>query len=68
MSQILKPHDVVSAIDVDHFAGDAAAGVGGQEDSRGADFADLNVASQRGALGVRFQHVAEAEMPRAARF
>ena len=28
-----KPHDVVPAVDVDHFAGDATAGVGGEEDS-----------------------------------
>ena len=28
-----KPHDVVAAVHVDHFAGDAAAGVGGEEDT-----------------------------------
>ena len=28
-----KSHDVVAAVDVDHFAGDAAAGVGGEEDT-----------------------------------
>jgi len=30
---ISKSHDVVAAVYVDHFAGDTAAGVGGEEDT-----------------------------------
>src|SRR5580700_557628 len=56
----LKAHDVVSAIDVDDFAGDAAAGVGGEENSGAADFGNFDVAAQRSALGVGLMHVAEA--------
>ncbi len=40
-----EAHDVVAAVDVDDFAGDAAAGVGGQEYSGVADFGDFHVAA-----------------------
>src|ERR1700722_226854 len=56
----LKSHDVVAAIDVNHLAGDAAAGIGGEEPSGAANFADLHVAPHGGALGVGLVHVAEA--------
>ena len=55
-----KAHDVVAAIDVNYFAGDAAAGVGGEEDSGRTNFAYFHVAAQRSALGVAFVHVSEA--------
>jgi hypothetical protein len=40
-----ESHDVVAAIHVDHFAGDAAAGVGGEENPRRADFGNFYIAS-----------------------
>ena len=56
----LKPHNVVSTIDVDGFAGDARAGIGRKKYAGAADFADLHVTPQWSALGVRMQHVTEA--------
>ena len=56
----LESHDVIPAIHVNHFAGDAAAGVGGEEDSGRADFCNIDVAAQWGVLGVGLEHVAEA--------
>src|SRR5277367_3527493 len=57
---LLEPHDVISAIHVNDFAGDAAAGVGGEEDSGRADFCNIDIAAERGVFGVGLQHVAEA--------
>jgi hypothetical protein len=47
-----EPHDVVSAIDVNNFAGDTAAGVRGKKYSSRADFFDVHVAAQWSSLGV----------------
>src|SRR5258708_12229952 len=57
---LLESHDVVAAIHVNHLASDAAAGVGGEEDTSRADFFHVDISAEGGALGVRFQHVAEA--------
>ena len=58
-----EAHDVVTAIDVDNFAGDAAAGVGGEENSGRAHFIDIDVAAERSAFGVGLMHLAEAGDP-----
>ena len=44
-SRPLKPHNVVSTIDVDGFAGDARAGIGRKKYAGAADFADLPMPS-----------------------
>src|SRR5713226_9307882 len=54
-----KTHDVVSAVDVEHFACDAGACVGGEKHCRAPDLTYFHVALQRRALGVRLEHVAE---------
>jgi hypothetical protein len=40
-----KPHDVISTVDVDDFAGNAARSIGSEKNSRAADFGDFDVAS-----------------------
>src|SRR5208282_5612173 len=55
-----KSHDVKPAVDVDYFAGNAAAGVRRQEHSGAAHFFDFHAAAERGAFFVAFKHVAEA--------
>src|ERR1700726_927020 len=45
---LLKPHNVIPAVDINHFAGDAAAGIGGEEDSGRTDFCNIDVAAERG--------------------
>ncbi len=57
---LLESHNVIAAVDIDHFAGDAAAGVRGEEDSGRADFCNIDVAAEGGVFGVGFQHIAEA--------
>ena len=44
-SSFSEAHDVVAAIHVDHFTRNAAAGVGGEEDSRRPNFCDFYVAA-----------------------
>ena len=55
-----EAHDVVAAVDVDHFAGDATAGIGSQEDSCRSHFFNLNAAAQRGALFMRGSRVVKS--------
>ena len=55
----LKSHDVVTAIYVDHFAGDAGAGIGSQKHSGRADFIDIHITLQRRAFGMGLQHIAK---------
>jgi hypothetical protein len=47
-----ETHDVITAVHVNHFAGDAAAGVGGKENSCRANFGYFHIAPQGRALGV----------------
>src|SRR5581483_9028348 len=54
-----KSHNVVAAIHVNHFAGDAGAHVGSKEEGGIGHLADLHVALQWRALGVGLEHVAE---------
>src|SRR5215471_9714108 len=56
---ILKAHDVVSRVHVNGFAGYSGAEIGGQEQSSIAHFSRFDVAFQRRALGLSFQHFAE---------
>lgn len=56
---LLKPHDVIAAVHVEGFAGDGAGQVGGEEEGCAADFELVNVAVERGAVGVGLEHVAE---------
>src|SRR5208337_4012328 len=56
----LESHDVVTAVHVEGFAGDAGTGVRGQEHSSSPHFADFDVAQQGGTLGAGFQHVAQS--------
>src|SRR5439155_26297542 len=56
---LLKPHDVVPAIDEDCFAGDARARLGKQKGSGRADFGGIDIALERGALHLGLEHVAE---------
>src|SRR5579859_7767589 len=60
MAVPLKSHDVVAAVDVNSFTGDA--GTAGREEERGggADFAGVNIAAERRTFGVALEHVAEA--------
>src|SRR5882757_7153459 len=60
MALPLKSHNVVAAIDVNSFTGDAGAAGREEECGGGADFASVNVAAQRSAFGVAFQHFAKA--------
>src|SRR5882724_12934099 len=60
MAVPLKSHNVVAAIDVNSFTGDAGAAGREEECGGGADFASVNVAAQRSAFGVALEHVAEA--------
>src|SRR5712691_2470808 len=55
----LETHDVVAAVDVNGFAGYTGAGVGEEEGGGGADFGGVDVALQRGPLGLHLEHVAE---------
>src|SRR5260370_31681859 len=57
---LLESHDVVAAIDVDDFAGDAARSIRGQEDPGATDFFDLHAAAQGSALLVFPEHLSEA--------
>src|SRR5882724_2221646 len=57
MAVPLKSHNVVAAVDVDGFTGDAGRE---KECGGGADFASVNVAAERSAFGVALEHVAEA--------
>src|SRR6266404_8724639 len=54
-----ETHDVIAAIDVNRFAGDARACVGKQEGGRSADLGRVNIAFQRRAVGMRLEHVAQ---------
>src|SRR5258708_30712753 len=56
----LKSHDVIAAIDVNSFAGDAGAAGREKEGGGGADFASVHVAAERRAFGVPLEHVAES--------
>ena len=47
-----ESHDVISAIDVNNFAGNAAAGVRGKKYSSGTDLFDVHVAAEWSSLGV----------------
>src|SRR5882672_6202237 len=60
MAVPLKSHNVVAAIDVNGFTGDAGTARREKECGGGADFASVNVAAQRSAFGVALEHVAEA--------
>src|SRR5581483_7622584 len=59
-SPFSEAHDIVAAVHVDDFSGDAGAHVGGEEDGGAGDLVDFHVSLERGALGVRLQHVHEA--------
>src|SRR5947207_12574828 len=60
MSVPLESHNVVAAIDVNGFAGDAGSAGREEECGGGADFASVDIAAERSAFGVALQHVAEA--------
>src|ERR1700688_3374253 len=55
-----KSHNVIPAIHVNHFAGDAAAGVGGEKDSSRTHFFHFHATAQWCAFFVALKHVAEA--------
>ena len=55
-----KPHDVISAVDENHFAGNTAAGIGGKKNSRRSDLGDFNVPSKWSALFVALEHLTQA--------
>jgi hypothetical protein len=54
-----ESHDVVAAIDVDRFAGNAGSSIGEQERSGSANLSGIDIALQRGALCLHFEHVPE---------
>ena len=60
MAAPLESHNVVAAIDVNGFTGDAGSAGREKESGGGADFASVNVAAERSAFGVALEHVAEA--------
>src|SRR5213078_644395 len=60
MAVPLKAHNVVAAIDVNGFTGDAGAAGREKECGGGADFASVNIAAERSAFGVALEHIAEA--------
>src|SRR5262249_42908002 len=57
---LLEPHDVVAAIDVNRFPGNSRTAVGQQERTGGTHLRGINISLQRRALGVRFQHLPQA--------
>src|SRR4029077_9098130 len=56
---LLEPHDVVAAIDVNGFAGDSRTAIRQQECARGTHLRSIYVSFQRGSFGMRFQHLSE---------
>src|SRR3984957_9588804 len=60
MSNCSETHDVVAAIDVNHFAGDGACQAACQIECRPADFQLIDVAVQGSAIAVRFEHLAQS--------
>src|SRR6266403_351254 len=54
-----ETHDVVAAIDVNRFAGDARACVGKQEGGSSAYLGRVDIALQGCAIGMRLEHVAQ---------
>src|SRR5256885_13245065 len=60
MAAPLESHNVVAAIDVNGFTCDAGAAGREKECGSGADFASVNVATERSAFGVAPEHVPEA--------
>src|SRR6266436_6025675 len=60
MAVPLESHNVVAAIDVNGFAGDAGAAGREKECGGGADFGSVNIAAKRSTFGVALEHVAEA--------
>src|SRR5260370_9190324 len=61
-------HYLVTAIDVNHLAGDGCGSVAGEENSRGAQLGGIATAFQRCAFLIMFKHRAEpADAPGADR-
>jgi len=59
-SRISESHNVVTAVDIDHLAGDSGAGIGGEKDAGRAHFINIHVALQRRAVEMRFLHLAKS--------
>src|SRR6185437_1854979 len=54
-----EPHDVVAAVDVDGFSGDAGAGVGSQKHAGVSNFFDLHITAEGRAFRMSLQHVTQ---------
>src|SRR5258707_8972707 len=59
----LETHDVIAAINVNGFAGNSGASFGEEEDGSSSDFGRIDIALERRAIGVCFEHFAEIGNP-----
>ncbi len=56
----LEPHDVVTAVHVNHLAGDSRTRIRRQKHSCIANFPDIDISLQGSSLGMRLEHISQA--------